>query len=1098
MSDEGTSRTDNGGRRPEAHGSSAAPGRAGRSADSQARQSDPRTVENLLAALSERAKELSCLYRIEMLLKDTERLPAEVFPAVVTAIGHGWQYPEVCEAALHYNGQLYKSSAFNETPWVLTEKIVVMEEEVGELRVYYTAKKPQADMGPFLKEEVRLIQSIADALGKYLFIQRVRKLGWDKTEARFFAAPPDSRGWRTAIDLLRDSDRNLYLRMARKMLNHLCSVGIPAAQAMLQEMDPSADPERNLVDDTNIPAARRRLNTGVLLSDDLFDLAAQHLSVNEILERVRRWIQEDKVSFFVKILGNPRSTLQEIADSIRRFHNVVAEGIELSESTLKSLRVTLCQRFLTEQLDFIKTAKEYAKISEFHRLLDRVIMPTNSHGKLGGKGSGLLLAHWILEKAATADRPVGKVKVPKTWYITSDGVLEFIVHNDLEDVIEQKFKEIETIRREYPNIIQLFKNSPFPPELIHGISAALDDLGDKPVIIRSSSLLEDRLGTAFSGKYKSLFLANQGTKQERLEAMVDAIAEIYASTFGPDPIEYRRERGLLEFNEEMGILIQEVVGVQVGKYYLPAFAGVAFSNNEFRWSPRIAREDGLIRLVPGLGTRAVDRTADDYPILAVPGKPNLRVNVAVDEVVRYSPRNIDVINLETNSFETIALSKLLLEVGRDYPALTRVFSVLTGDAMKKPKGLLVDPEREELVATFDGMITETPFMQQMNNTLKLLQQNLGTPVDIEFAHDGEDFYLLQCRPQSYSRDVQPAPIPKDLPEKDLLFTAERYVSNGWVPEVTHLVYVDPAGYSSLGSRTQLLAVGRAVGRLNKILPKRQFILMGPGRWGSRGDIKLGVSVTYADISNSAMLIEIARQSGQYVPDLSFGTHFFQDLVESHIRYLPLYPDTDGTVFNERFLLGVPNLLPTLLPDFSHLAEVIRVIDVLAATEGRIVRVAMNADLDEAVAYFADPEAQRLQVIGGETGVLQEPLQYWRWRLRMAEKIASELDGASFGVAAVYVFGSVKNATAGPGSDIDLLVHFRGDEQQRIELTRWFEGWSLCLSEMNYMRTGYKTDGLLDVHLVTDEDIARKSSYAIKIGAVTDPARELPLGKIAGS
>ena len=129
----------------------------------------------------------------------------------------------------------------------------------------------------------------------------------------------------------------------------------------------------------------------------------------------------------------------------------------------------------------------------------------------------------------------------------------------------------------------------------------LDDFKDQPLIVRSSSLLEDRMGSSFSGKYKSLFLANQGGKRERLEALTDAIAEVYASTFGPDPIGYRAERGLLDFAEEMGIMIQEVVGTRVGDYFMPAFAGVAFSRNEFRWSPRIRREDGLLRLVPGLG-----------------------------------------------------------------------------------------------------------------------------------------------------------------------------------------------------------------------------------------------------------------------------------------------------------------------------------------------------------------------------------------------------------------------------------------------------------------------------------------------------------------
>ena len=117
----------------------------------------------------------------------------------------------------------------------------------------------------------------------------------------------------------------------------------------------------------------------------------------------------------------------------------------------------------------------------------------------------------------------------------------------------------------------------------------------------------------------------------------------------------------------------------------------------------------------------------------------------------------------------------------------------------------------------------------------------------------------------------------------------RFVSNGRVPDITHIVYVDAERYDRIGDLESLRDVGRAVGRLNKLLPKRQFVLIGPGRWGSRGDIKLGVNVTYSDISNTALLMEVAAKRGNYVPELSFGTHFFQDLVESAIRYLPDLP-----------------------------------------------------------------------------------------------------------------------------------------------------------------------------------------------------------------
>ena len=112
---------------------------------------------------------------------------------------------------------------------------------------------------------------------------------------------------------------------------------------------------------------------------------------------------------------------------------------------------------------------------------------------------------------------------------------------------------------------------------------------------------------------------------------------------------------------------------------------------------------------------------------------------------------------------------------------------------------------------------------------------------------------------------------------------------------------------------------------------------------------------------------------------------------------------------------------------------------------------------------------------------------------MAERIASQLDPDRFGVKALYVLGGVKNATAGPGSDIDLLVHFEGDELQRRDLLTWLEGWSRSLAEVNYLRTGYRSAGLLDIHIVTDKDIEDQTSLAAKIDAVTDAAKPLPLG-----
>ena len=896
--------------------------------------------------------------------------------------------------------------------------------------------------------------------------------------------------WRSLIADIRKTRGKQFLRVSRKMLNHLVSIGLKEATTMLAEIDGSESSPTGK-SRTNSPKAKRSLENSVLMQGGPFELANEYLGDDEIFTRIQKWVSEEKASFFGGVVGDSRATMPEIADAIRRYHDVLLGRSGLSNSSLKSLRVSLIQRFLTEQLDFITVAKEVVRITDFMDIINRITMTTGCHGKLGGKASGLALADWIISQPdVVANGFSSQVKIPRTWYIISDAVMDFVKLNQLDDVMEQKFKEITQVRREYPNMIQLFKNSSFPPEVTIGLSRALDYFGDGPLIVRSSSLLEDRFGTAFSGKYKSLFLANQGTKQERLDAIQDAVAEVWASVLGPDPIEYRRERGLQEFVEEMGILIQEVIGTQVGPYWMPAFAGVAFGQNEFRWSSRIRREDGLIRIVPGLGTRAVDRVGNDFPILAVPAQPGLRASQSLDEVLRYSPRKADVINLETNSFETVDLEELMKEFGDEYPIVDRIFSVYENGMLMQKSRFMMHPKSEDLVANMEGLLSSTEFIPKVDWLLKTLEEHLGAPVDIEFAHDGTDFYLLQCRPQAQTGEAAPAPIPRDVEEKDLVFSAKRFVSNGWVPDISHIVYVDPAAYAALPTPMAMKSVGRAVGALNTLLPKRNFILMGPGRWGSRGDIKLGVNITYADINNTAMLIEIARRNGNYLPDLSFGTHFFQDLVEASIRYLPLYPDDDDVAFAEDFLQNSPNILADLLPEFTDLEDCIKVIDIPAVCPGKTMRVYMNADVDEAVAVLEDDESANINHQESEEVPLHEPVQFWRWRFRMAERMVRTLDHELLNVEAVYLYGSVKNGTAGPDSKIDLLVHFKGNETQRGQLDMYFSGWSKALVEYNFSRHGERLDEMLDVTYISDADIASGEGLAMLVDAVTNPARLL--------
>ena len=1047
---------------------------------------------NILEQLQERAKELQVLYKVNELVRRRDVSPAQLCSEVTEILPAGMRHPGAAWGRVVLEGVVCEPPGAAPTAWGLTADILLQGEKAGSVEVYYTREMPPADEGPFLMEERRLLEAIAARLA--LFLARHRGLAPEAGEAPGAPHPHPSREreWWAIVDFLRRTDQHLLVRLARRMLNYLCWSGITDAQDLLQRFSADGSARGTAAKD-NIPLRRKSVAELLALTDATFETAAAHLAEGEIVSCIQNWMKDDRSGFLVEALENPCTSLHDIGLALERHNQLALQDGELSRAVQIGLRVSLARRFFTDDLDFLNTAKNYIGIADFYDLVHHIISPSGSHGKLGGKSSGMLLASQILRKVEDPHRDlVGEVRVPKTWFIASDGLQSFAEHNQLEDVYNRKYLEIDQVRREYPHIVQVFKNSSFAPEILAGLSAALDDLEGRPLIVRSSSLLEDRIGASFSGKYKSLFLANVGTRTERLGAMTDAIAEVYASLFAPDPIEYRAERNLLDLHEEMGIMIQEVVGSRVGPYFMPSFAGVAFSHNEFRWSPRIRREDGLVRLVPGLGTGAVDRVGDDYPVLVAPGQSGLRVNVTTNEVLRYAPRRADAINLETRQFETVQMADLLRAHGAEYPALRNVVSVLDRDRMLRPLGFDSDLAESTPVVTFEGLISSTPFLPRMRAILTVLREKMGVPVDIEFACDGSDFYLLQCRPQSFARDSAAAPIPAVSPEH-LLFAADKYVSNGRVPDVTHVVYVDPDGYNRLSRLEDLRDVGRAVGRLNKLLPRRQFVLMGPGRWGSRGDIKLGVSVTYSDINNAAVLIEIAARRGNSVPDLSFGTHFFQDLVEAGIRYLPLFPDEEGQALNDGFLRGAHNALADLLPEYRHLAPVVHVVDVAQATGGLILRVLMNADEERAVGMFAPPAYG--QPAERRTASEAPPVtdDHWRWRLRMAERIAEQVDAARYGVRGMYVFGSTKNATAGPESDINLIVHVSDGAAGRKELEAWLEGWSQCLSEMNYVRTGRRTARLLDVHVVTDDDVARQAGAAAKINAVRDPARPLRVG-----
>ncbi|HDK35751.1 MAG TPA: hypothetical protein ENG82_02495 [Bacteroidetes bacterium] len=285
-----------------------------------------------------------------------------------------------------------------------------------------------------------------------------------------------------------------------------------------------------------------------------------------------------------------------------------------------------------------------------------------------------------------------------------------------------------------------------------------------------------------------------------------------------------------------------------------------------------------------------------------------------------------------------------------FPALEQIVSIERDGHLRTPVGKILCPGKERVAITFDKFLGQTKYPATLKNALRVLGKAYGYPVDIEFAYDGRSIFILQCRPQTKSSEHHRARIPKNIPKESILFSVKHDVPSGTTENIEYIIYIDPLRYDRIQSYSQKLTIGKIVGALNDTLEHKKFILMGPGRWGSN-DINLGVRVRYADINHTKVLIEVARQTGNYVPEVSFGTHFFQDLVEAGIYHLPLYPDEKNVIFNDAFLQTTPNKLPEILPKYRDFKDTVKVIFVPEATNGKTLFIAMDGESEEALAYF---------------------------------------------------------------------------------------------------------------------------------------------------
>ncbi|MCH8531011.1 MAG: PEP/pyruvate-binding domain-containing protein [Saccharospirillum sp.] len=528
-------------------------------------------------------------------------------------------------------------------------------------------------------------------------------------------------------------------------------------------------------------------------------------------------------------------------------------------------------------------ADRYLSLADLISIRQRLL----GSGFIGGKAVGMLLARAMVAQHEP-ELAEHRLDPHDSWYLGADAFYSFLVHNGCwPRFMQQRTKA--SYYSEAAALREAIKNGEFPTEIHQGLEGLLDYYGQYPIMVRSSSLLEDGFGNAFAGKYDSEFLVNQGSPEERLAALKQAIRTVYASALSNDALHYREQRGLQDQEEPMALLIQRVNGCYHGQYYLPDAAGVGISRNAFVWDDSMDPSAGMVRLVMGLGTRAVDRIEGDHAAVIALDQPGKQPYKSRDDRYRYSQHRVDVLDVASGDLTTIPAQQLMANASKlpiDWLA------EVDRDASNRARELKLPNPIWRL--TFNRLLQQSPFVENLQQILQRLEQAYGHPVDIEFTLRLDDqgqphFNLVQCRPLATHGADRPIEWPKKVTEDQRLFQTDGHFMGGnmdWT--FSRVMLVDAEAYSLL-SMPQKRGVGQLIGDWNRQFKEDDIImLIGPGRWGSSSP-ELGVPVGFADIHRVKILVEVADLGRGLIPDLSYGSHFFMDLVENQTGYVALFP-----------------------------------------------------------------------------------------------------------------------------------------------------------------------------------------------------------------
>lgn len=630
--------------------------------------------------------------------------------------------------------------------------------------------------------------------------------------------------------------------------------------------------------------------------------------------------------------------------SAQRTINEIRQG-DLPEEIYNLIFKKLMNMVLSQDDTILAMAEKYLTLQDILEIKKRLI----GTGRIGGKSVGMLLARAILYKSKPQWKKL--LEIHDSFFIGSDVYYTFIVQNKCwED--RQKQRDESTFLTDIDKAREKILTGKFPDFIIEEFVEMLDYFGQSPIIVRSSSLLEDNYGNAFSGKYDSVFCVNQGTREERLDAFLAAIRQVYASTMSREALVYRSQRHLLDSDEQMALLVQRVSGEVHGPMFMPHIAGVGYSFNPYAWSPKIDSASGVLRLVCGLGTRAVDRHDDDYTRIVALNAPSLLPEKSLNAISRYSQSHVDVLDLVQNTTRTVYFD-YMAENAEEFP-LHMVATKGEDDSQDSSY-----QHYSPWMLTFEELLSSTEFTYDMHELLHTLQDAYNSPIDVEFTANfrrsgSYQINLVQCRPLQMAAREDVVKKPKNVERQNKIFDIHGAIIGAkQIIRVDQIIYVVPEIYGKLREQERY-EVARLIGRLMHLKenPAKTTMLMGPGRWGTSMP-SLGIPVNFADINTASVLCEMVAMNENLIPDVSLGTHFFNDIVESNMTYLAIFPQVTENYLNKDFFENEPNQLAHLAPNEAEHGDLIKVLHTSNCSTDRQFMLYANALEQWAFCYFSD-------------------------------------------------------------------------------------------------------------------------------------------------